>query len=171
MKYLGEASRPEPIKRAIAISAPLDLEKGSLNLKSTLYEKRFLKKLTKKIRLKHAQYPKRIPIDLLKVVDSLYTFDDLFTAPLHGFKNARDYYQQCSSINFVNNVDRPLLILNAQNDPFLTRESLYQSAIHNPKIKMVITNRGGHCGYYQKPYYWSDIQALDYVKSMENNNI
>lgn len=169
LKYLGEAARDEKIKRAVAISTPLDLDAGSDNLmklKNRLYERRFLNNLRKKIIEKADAMPNKIDRSLLKKVKTLRDFDEYYTAPLHGFKNAADYYARCSSKFFLKGIQVPTLILNALNDPLLTGESLDPQVVNGLKnIYFETTDHGGHVGFVEKSkagVYWSEKRALKF---------
>ncbi len=173
LKYVGEDSRSPKVKGAVAISTPLDLDKGSDNLatpRGKLYEQRFLRSLVKKVKEKAAIMPEKIdpkPLDQLK---TLRQFDDFFTSKLHGFKDATDYYNQCSSKYFLKGIQIPTLILNATNDPFLTPESLDHSLTKDlPMVALETTNHGGHVGFIAKnkqKVYWSEERALQFCLSI-----
>lgn len=168
LKYLGEAERNQKIKKAVAISAPLDLDAGvdHLHGKSGLiYEKRFLKNLRKKVISKHEVMPDKISIEHLKKVKTLRDFDDHYTAPIHGFDDAEHYYSECSSKFFLSGIQTKTLILNASNDPFLSQESLDANLTKDlPNVQLEITKHGGHVGFidHQSKYYWSEQRALDF---------
>lgn len=169
LKYLGEKPRPSEIKRAVAISTPLDLEAGSYNLstpRGIIYEKRFLKNLKAKIRKKAERMPEHFDTDPLDLIKTLRDFDDQYTSRLHGYDNASDYYRQCSSKNFLAGIQVPTLILNAENDPILTPESLDPELTRNlPLVTLEITRYGGHVGYILKNkegLYWSEQRALEF---------
>lgn len=169
LKYLGEASRPEEIKSAVAISAPLDLAAGADNLHTTrarIYERRFLRTLRQKIHNKALLMPEAIDTALLNQVKSVRDFDEHYTGPLHGFEGADDYYHKCSSKFFLQGIITPTLILNAKNDPFLTQESLDHSLTAElTNVHMETTRHGGHVGFVTREpsgYYWSERRALEF---------
>lgn len=169
LKYLGEQERSPQIKRAIAISVPLDLDAGADNLmtfRASLYEKRFLNNLRKKIINKAENLPESIDKSLLKMVRTLRDFDDYYTAPLHGFEDAKDYYAKCSSKFFLKGISIPTLILNAQNDPILTQESLdHNLTSHLKNVYLETTTHGGHVGFVafnKEGHYWSERRALSF---------
>lgn len=171
LKYLGETIRSKQIKKAVAISTPLDLHKGAINLSTPfnkIYEIRFLRSLKSKLKRKKQQYPDQIDLSHFRKVKTLFDFDDYYTSQLHGFENAMDYYQKCSSINFLEGIKIPTLILNAENDPMLTNESLDTSlADENRNIAFQLTKYGGHCGFvsFDSPYFWSEKRTLDFASS------
>jgi predicted alpha/beta-fold hydrolase len=98
---------------------------------------------------------------------TLIDFDDRYTAPLHGFMSAVDYYQRCSSLKFVESIRIPALIVNAQNDPFLS-ETCYphrQLNLH-ACVRLEDPGFGGHVGFSQftkNGLYWSEERALSFI--------
>ncbi|MEE9439489.1 MAG: alpha/beta fold hydrolase, partial [Saprospiraceae bacterium] len=111
------------IKSIVGVSVPCDLE-GSAEIIShwtnKIYDSGFLKTLKRKLRQKHNLFPDEIDLGVLSKVSCLYEFDNLFTAPLHGFIDAKDYYTRCNCLQFLQNVKIPTLLINALDDPFLS---------------------------------------------------
>ena len=171
LKFLGEPGDHKKIKKACVFAAPLDLKSGSLHLntsKNYLYQWRFMRSLKKKARAKHAQFPGLFDLNKLEHTHNIYDFDDLITAPIHGFQHAEDYYEKCSAKNFLENIQIPTYILNALNDPFLTPNILNSSIVgHLDHVSYQITPQGGHCGYpnFTTKPYWSEAFAVNYFKS------
>ena len=134
---------------AIASNAPLDLEKCSILLtKKTnrLYDLRFLIRLRNIIKLNINETYKYIQSSPYKT--TLRDFDNEYTAPVCGFKNREDYYQQCSAAPFLKNIKTPTVLIHASDDPFVDFSD-YQK-ISNPMIKLNIQKNGGHVGYIDK---------------------
>ena len=171
LKFLGESGVPNQVKKACVFAAPLDLKSASVNLSITkkyLYELRFINSLKKKATAKHTQFPGLFDLKKLQKIRTIYEFDDLVTAPIHGFKDAEEYYTKCSSKHFLNRIQIPTIILNALNDPFLTPEILNTHlADQSKEVNYQITKAGGHCGYpsFNKPFYWTEHFAVDFFKS------
>ncbi len=173
LKYLGENNReiPREIKVGMTFSVPLDLYGGCMEISKSsnaIYARRFLRKLKKKVYQKARLMPD-LDTSPLKHVKTLYDFDNLYTAPLHGFTDARDYYRKCSAIHFIENIRVPTLIVNAKNDPILPK-SCYPYKI-TEKLKHVwfeTPERGGHVGFLTldggKIYYWSERRALEFAE-------
>lgn len=171
LKYLGESERDTRIKRAIVISAPLDLSSSSDKLGTTaclLYEKRFLKNLLAKVKAKNLAMPGRLNMRHLHKVKSLRDFDEYFTAPIHGFADAEDYYKKNSSRFFLNTIKIPTLIINAKNDPMLSPLSLDPTiASGNPLLSFLLPSHGGHVGFSRfsaKNGYWTEEMAVDFAQ-------
>ncbi|MFA6262181.1 MAG: alpha/beta fold hydrolase [Bacteroidia bacterium] len=168
LKYLGELHHHHPanLQAAVAISVPVDLGASALQLASfqnSLYMRRFLRSLKHKMKMKALQFPGQIDLSGLESIRDFYAFDDQFTAPMHGFRNAQDYYDRCSSVHFLGGITVPTLLLNAFNDPFLTPECF-------PAAKAALQTEypqyGGHAGFAQRlpnGLYWSEQRALNFI--------
>jgi len=169
LKYLGERRTvPKEIKTAIAVSTPLNL-KGSLEQLEQwynwVYRTTFLRDLKGKYKSKMKQFPEKMNWDDLKQIKSLLDFDDIYTAKAHGFKNALDYYQKNSSLQFIPNINIPTLILNAENDSFLSRECYPRElASHSKNIYLETPKHGGHVGFHQSnKRYYSESRVLQFL--------
>lgn len=169
LKFLGEKlPRPE-IKKAVAISVPLDLQTSCEKISTPgnwIYSRRFLKSLKAKVTQK-AKLMKGLDISGLEKIKTLSQFDDRFTAPLHGFKNAVHYYQQCSALGFLDGIRIPTLIINTLNDPFLSKECFPVDLVKDhPTLLLEILPRGGHVGFTQlnkNGLYWSEQRAFEFI--------
>ncbi len=171
LKYLGEKGLSAPkVKKAVAISVPLDLG-GSCDQISTgqnrLYAKRFLKTLMEKVERKSALFPEIHPGEKLAKIKSLRDFDDVITGPLHGFSNAEEYYRINSSLQFLQRIQVPALILNAQNDPFLSQSSYPVDLVKKLEpVHLELPAHGGHVGFVsglgEKTYY-SEARAVEFI--------
>jgi len=171
LKYLGEGNEvPKEVKKGVAVSAPLDL-KGSLHELSqwynVIYRKSFLIDLRKKYHEKMQLFPEQMSVSEMKKINSLKAFDDLYTAPAHGFKDAYDYYAKNSSRQFLPSIKVPVLIINAKNDSFLSENCYPYSLAENSKNLYLETPKyGGHVGYYKSDNtYYSEERALQFLTS------
>ncbi|MFC3414528.1 YheT family hydrolase [Algoriphagus hitonicola] len=171
LKYLGEKalSLPPQIKRAAVYSTPCNLPSSAATLKlksNQFYKNRFLGKLKNKIRAKALQFPDLIDLDLLDRVDSFDEFDTHFTAKLHGFKDAADFYQSVSPDNWISQITIPTLIINALNDPLLGSEC-YPTKIANEKSELVLEmpQRGGHTGFLipKNEFSYAEYRLLEFL--------
>ena len=155
LKWLGEQSTtlPRQFRAAATISVPYDLERGSRHIEhgfSRVYMRHFLRSLRAKAASKLAQYPGLFDIDALAETRTLYDFDDVVTAPVHGFSSAHDYYQQSSSLQFLSDIRRPTLLISSYDDPFLPREVLDRVANMarlNSLLLPEFWQQGGHVGF------------------------
>jgi predicted alpha/beta-fold hydrolase len=171
LKYLGETRERSPkIQKGIAISVPLHLESSCEKIstgENFLYSKRFLKTLKEKVVRKSKQFPQEIPTGILRKIKTLQDFDDYYTGPLHGFRDAHDYYEQNSSLYFLEKIEIPALILNAQNDPFLSDKCFPISLGRKlDTVWMDFPKYGGHVGFSPRKtedIYWSEKRAFEFI--------
>ncbi len=170
LKYLGEGNRiPEQLKAVVGVSVPCDLKDACEQLlqpKNVLYAQRFKRHLLEKLREKQQRFPERIGIKQIDAVVTLKDFDDTYTAPAHGFKDAMDYYAQCSCKQFLSQITIPALILNAKNDSFLG-EACYpiQEARANPMVYLEMPDFGGHVGFWgRQNISYAEQRALSFFE-------
>lgn len=163
LKYLGENRRD--VKGAVAFSVPLNLQTSCEKI-GPVYANRFLRSLKKKVITKSGLM-KGLAITGIDVISTLKDFDDRYTAPLHGFKDAIHYYQSCSSLYFLKGIGVPTLVVNAKNDPFLGADC-YPMDIHNPFLQFDFPRHGGHVGFslLNKKLYWSELRALQFIQNI-----
>jgi len=174
LKYLGErGSKAHPvIRRGVAISAPCDLTAGANKMAepvNRLYIMRFLRMLREKIRMKMELMPERINDDGYRTIKTFKEFDDLYTAPMHGFKDAADYWQKASSKPFLPEISVPTLLVNAADDPFLA-EPCYpvDEAKANSAFFLEVPKFGGHAGFVafnREKVYWSESRAISFLNT------
>lgn len=155
LKYLGERNgHPKEIKGAVAVSVPCSLHSSLVQLlrpKNFLYAQRFREHLKAKMRKKQQLFPTKISDQDILNVKTLKDFDDIYTSKAHGFKNAMDYYKQCSSLQFLPNIKIPALIINAKNDSFLGDACYpYKEAKESKSLFLEVPKYGGHVGFYGK---------------------
>jgi predicted alpha/beta-fold hydrolase len=177
LHYLGikQAQIPTSLKAALAFSVPIDLAASSHTISqpsNMLYLKRFLRSLTKKMIAKAAQFPHLIDISNIHAITNFESFDNRFTAPLHGFSDANDYYTKVSAIGSLHAIRIPTLLVNAQNDPFLSTSCFpIEIARQSNYLHFEMPKRGGHVGFaIQLPNgaYWSENRADSFIKSVLN---
>lgn len=156
LKYLEEQKEnlPNSLNAAIAISPPIDLKGSSMELakkSNRIYMKRFLKTLTKKVLEKSRQFPNQnIAIKNIMKAKDFAVFDNLFTAPSFGFKNAEDYWQKASSLFELEAIRLPTYLITAQNDPFLSESCIpFDIAKKHPFLFLEAPKKGGHIGFIQ----------------------
>lgn len=177
LKWLGEKGDavPEQLRAAIAVSTPYDLARSSRAIDSgfaRLYQWNFLRSLKRKARLKVAEHPDICSVESLDRLTTMWEFDDRFTAPLHGFRDAADYYARSSSLRFLGGIRRPTLLLSARDDPFHTNEVLRdveEIAGANPNIHVEFHQRGGHVGFVGgtpwRPAYYVESRVESFLAS------
>lgn len=171
LKYIGEqgASIPGIIRSAVAISVPCDLKDSSVELEKRhnfIYMRRFIHSLGEKLEIKAQKYPENISLDKFAEIRSFKQFDDRYTAPMHGFKNAEEYWEASSSKKFLPDIRIPTLLINALDDPFLGKGSFpYKEAEQNPYFHLETPETGGHVGFvsFSGKHYWSERRAFQFI--------
>lgn len=153
LKYLGEKrERATEIKGAVAISVPCQLADSLhqlLQFKNAIYAKRFKGNLIKKLKLKQELFPDLISNSDIENIKTLKDFDNFYTSRAHGFKDAMDYYAKSSSLQFLDKIKVPTLIINALNDSFLGSECYpIEIAKHHSNLFLEMPKYGGHVGFY-----------------------
>lgn len=172
LKYLGERSNvPDTIKSAVAISVPTDLNGSCIELhkpKNKPFSIHFLNHLKQKLVSKMKKYPCDLSVEAFNSIKSLRDFDDVYTSKAHGFKDAADYYQKSSSLQFLHNIKVPTLIINALNDSFLSPECYpVKEAKNNPNLFLEMPKYGGHVGFIaKKNIYYNEKRALEFCKEL-----
>ncbi|MEQ6118372.1 alpha/beta fold hydrolase [Reichenbachiella sp. MALMAid0571] len=176
LKYLGEkGSNVDPRILASAVfSVPCNLWDSALQLKKSenrFYRRRFLKKMLTKIKLKAEVYPDQINIEGVDNITTFDEFDERYTAPLHDFKDAQDFYTSSTSDQFYDNIKVPSLIVNAKNDPMLGNKCYPADiATTHPFLYLEIPKHGGHVGFSLKgkEHSWMDVRAYEFVQDFLN---
>ena len=157
LKYLGEEGpHVDPrIKKAVAISTPTSLQDCAESLSSgvsSLYTRHFILRMVKKLKIKKQQFEDFNPnlFQLAKLSD-FKDFDDKITAPINGFTDAHDYWNQASSLQFLPHIKVKSLIINAKNDPFLKGRCYhYQELEGHPFVDLETPEQGGHVGFVEE---------------------
>ena len=171
LKYLGENSynTPKHIVAAATFSVPCNLWDSALELTNwdnAYYQRRFLKKIIQKIKLKHKQFPDQIDIKDIDKIQTFGQFDERYTAPLHGFRNARHFYKTSTSDLHYSGIKIPSLIVNAQNDPILGEKCYPYEACKDHQYLFLETPRcGGHAGFRLRgqKHNWMDQRAYQFI--------
>lgn len=175
LKWLGEQgeSLVSNVVRAAAVSAPFDLAAGSRHLECTLgqkYVNHFMATLKAKTRAKRVRYPDLCDWSKLDSARTFWEFDDFVTGPVHGFADALDYYAKSSSLNFLSNIRRPTLLMNAEDDPFLPAHILdrvRKLSVNNDFLHYEFTKRGGHVGWVEgslwSPRYYMEEKVMNWL--------
>ena len=153
LNLLGRVGDDGGLAAAVVVSVPYDLAASAALLDrgpSRLYGRRFLRSLRDKAREKAARFPGRVPPEAARA-RTLREFDDLLTAPLHGFRDAADYYERCSSGQFVGSITVPTLFIHAADDPLAPVTSMPHDAIRRrPNLSLLLTEHGGHVGFLDR---------------------
>jgi predicted alpha/beta-fold hydrolase len=171
LRWLGERGDDacKWVVSAAAISAPLDLAAGGRALSrgfNRLYTKVFLDTLKPKCDHKLLQYPGLFDAHLMRAARNLYEFDNVVTAPLHGYRDTDDYWHRASAKWVLPAVRVPTLILNACNDPFLPESALPRSCAVSSAVRLEYPTQGGHVGFYDRGLGsgWLACRTLDFLE-------
>ena len=157
LKWLGETGQDNPLQAAIAISVPFELQKTAERIQcgfSKLYQWHLLNCLCKRLTQKFQGRPIPNNFPTALKFQTLQEFDDQVTAPLHGFTGAIDYYTRSSSRQYLNKIQIPTLILQAQDDPFMTHDIIPQKSELSSHVRFELTRSGGHVGFVTGKYPW-----------------
>ena len=154
LKYLGEKKYKIPalLNSAVTISVPCDLKGSALQLAKTenyIYMRRFLKSLKIKSLNKFDQFDLDPAIvDKIRKAKNFYDFDNGFTAPIHGFIDAEDYWRKCSSKQYLSNITTSTLLISSIDDPFLSASCIpREEAKNNDFFNLELSEYGGHVGF------------------------
>jgi len=154
LRWLGEQQHGAGIVDAAAsVSAPLDLAAGGAALSTgfnRLYTRMFLETLKPKALAKLERFPGLFDRTALLASSDLYSFDNVVTAPLHGYRDTDDYWHRASAKHVLDDITVPTLVLNARNDPFLPDRHLPQTAA--PAVTLEYPATGGHVGFATGPF-------------------
>ncbi|MDP5190461.1 hydrolase [Rheinheimera baltica] len=174
LKYCGENNGANPLSAVVAVCPPLDLSACASRINqgsSKLYQHYLLGRLKRSTLLKLKQFPQfPIPLTARKIrrLSSIEQFDDVFTAPIHGFLDAQDYYQQASGKAFLQHIDIPTLIIHAKDDPFLSDAVIPTADELNQHIHYELTCGGGHVGFVSgsvfKPTFWLNQRIPEFLQ-------
>lgn len=177
LNHLIHAPLHAPIDAGIAVSVPFDLHATVNTLEQgvqRIYLKSFMHSLNHKIKQKKQQWEQVIQAPLKPYYSSLYDYDNDITAPLHGFKNANDYYTQASCKNKLTKITTPTLIIQAKDDPFMPPSVIPNSNQLSSSISLITTNKGGHVGFISqsslfKPTFWLNTIIPEYLEWIESH--
>ncbi|HSF72059.1 MAG TPA: alpha/beta fold hydrolase, partial [Methylotenera sp.] len=175
LKMAGEdgAHPSGNLDSVVAVSPPLDLEasvKLLIHKKNKLFNDFFVKCLLRDTQILHDTFPD-LPKPIFPSSLNVYQFDDIYTAPRSGFKDAKDYYTQSSSKHFIDSITLPTFILYAKDDPVISRRSFLHLP-HKTNFDTIITSRGGHVGWMGHTgrfakYRWMDDAVVNWVKTLD----
>ncbi len=171
LKYLGEAEPDPRISHGVAFSVPCELAASSHKLESLanrIYMRRFLQALSKKIQQKMEVFPGQVSDTGLETMRTFREFDGAYTAPLHGFASAEDYWARASSAPMLGRISIPTLLVNARNDPFLPEACFpWEAARQSRSFFLEAPKSGGHVGFIafnSKGEYWSETRAMAFLE-------
>jgi predicted alpha/beta-fold hydrolase len=174
LKLAGEyGDTPPPALRAVAAVSPIleisECVKALERPTNFLYQWNFVHDLKARIRRKEKLRPGRFDLTKLAAIRTVRDFDDVYTAPHFGFKNAEDYYHRASAMRVIDRVRVPALIITSEDDPFVPWQPFRDPRVTgNPHITLRLSPHGGHCGFIGPATagddgYWAERQIVDFV--------
>jgi len=173
LKLLGEWGDASPLRAAVSVSAPLQLEVCANRMNrgiSLIYQRHLMKNLKQSLLNKYLDHPMQIEIGIdeeqVKKLKSFWEFDNAYTAPIHGFSSAAEYYDKSSAKQFLKVIKTETLIIHALDDPFMTSEILPAKDEISKNVHLELYPNGGHVGFVSgsilKPKYWLEERILNY---------
>lgn len=173
LKWLGERGYDAPVSAAVAVSVPMELAACAERMErgfSRIYLWRLVGSLRRKVLEKYARSPTPLDLDRVRHARGFREFDNLVTAPLHGFSSADDYYRRCSSRGFLAGIRRPTLIVHALDDPFMTPSVLPDASSLPRHVTLELSPHGGHVGFVEgagplglRPDYWLERRVPAFI--------
>jgi len=175
LKLLGEKSNKEYLSAAVCVSPPMQLDvcADAINSGFSLYyQHRLVKDLNIALDKKYDKHDMTNLLDFkrsgVKNIKTFWEFDETYTAPIHGFDSAQDYYTKCSSKQFLKSIQTPTLLIHAKDDPFMNEDVLPTPEELSPSINFELSQNGGHVGFIGgtlfKPEYWLEKRISQYFQ-------
>jgi hypothetical protein len=172
LKYLGESEEDTPLSAATAVSVPLDLHECAEALNdgfSKIYQRYLLKRMKNSVKQKFDRHTAAFDWERAMNARTFAEFDDSVTAPLHGFRGKQDYYDRCSSVHFLSGIQKPTLIINALDDPFMTQRVIPTEDRLSEYVTLEVAETGGHVGFVNggppwRPTFYLPGRILEFLE-------
>ena len=171
LKWLGESPNALRLVTGGAVSVPFDLASCSAAIEkgfSQVYMWELMGRLRRHSRLKFSRVAAPFSLPDLDSLRTFRQFDDAMTAPLHGFKDAQDYYTRCSSRQFLKGIRQSTLVIHSADDPFMTPDAVPREDELSPSIRFELSQRGGHVGFMNgsllRPRRWLDDRIVEHLR-------
>lgn len=173
LKLLGELQKDSHLSGAVSISPPMQLDVCANAIHqgfSRVYERHLVHNLNKALLKKYAVNDIESDIGLkvasVKKLKTFWEFDTAYTAPIHGFESAQDYYTKSSSRQFLKDIHTPTLIIHSIDDPFMSTDMIPKKDEMSKSVHLELTQYGGHVGFIEgsifKPRYWLESRIVDF---------
>ena len=173
LKFLGERDPAETgLAAAAAVSVPFDLGASADHLErggGRIYARSLLRSLKRSLRRKARRMPGAYDLERAEGADTLRAFDDAVTAPVHGFRDAEEYYRLSSSRRYLSGIGVATLVVHAKDDPFVPADSVpADTLVGNSSLELRLCRRGGHVGFLAAEgrtgiRFWAEEQAAEYL--------
>ena len=180
LKLGGEygSNPPRQVMALAAVSPSVDLNTSTalvMEPSNWLYNKRFVRSLKERIRVKHKLFPELYDLAPLEKIKSIRDFDEAYTSLANGFRNADDYYQKASSVFVAKDIRLPTLLIHSLDDPFIPFAPLQSDGfVENPYILTIVTEGGGHVAFISRDVrkgedrFWAENRVVDFFKIVED---
>lgn len=172
LKWLGEQGDAALVETAVAVSVPFRLGECSAAINegvSKLYQRHLMGRMLRTARAKLELFHAAGFDPDLSSLHTFREFDDALTAPLHGYEDAEDYYEQCSSIGFLKDIRKPTLVIHAKDDPFMRTDTAPGNEDISPAVDVELSEHGGHVGFVGgkwpwQPEYFLETRILEHLR-------
>lgn len=161
LKWLGESPNSGRLLTAVAVSVPFDLTVASNTVEhgvSQIYKWSLLGRMRRSSARKFRRVPAPFPLPSVRALRSFRAFDNALTAPLHGYRDADDYYADCSSRQYLKHIKVPTLVLHSSDDPLMTPAAVPSEPELSPAVTLELSHKGGHVGFVNgsllRPNMW-----------------
>src|SRR6185503_9433502 len=173
LKLAGEygAFAPKTLIGVAAVSPIIEISECTRALErpeNVLYQWNFVRDLKRRMRRKDRCRPGAFDLTKLNAVKTVREFDEIYTAPYFGFRDAEDYYHRASAMRVIDRVGVPALVITAEDDPFVPSQPFRDPRLRgNPQIDLKVSAHGGHCGFVAARSagddgYWAESQIVDF---------
>lgn len=177
LKLAGEhgVDAPPQLRGVCAVSPVMELSEcvGALERRQNLvYQWNFVRGLKARMRRKAQCHPGRFSLEPLRQIRTVREFDEVYTAPHFGFRDASDYYHRASAMRVIDRIRVPALIITAEDDPFVPTAPFRDPRVTgNPHIQVIVTRHGGHCGFLSEARngddgYWAENRVIGFAKAV-----
>jgi predicted alpha/beta-fold hydrolase len=170
----GDAPPPQ-LRGVCAVSPVMELAvcvQALERRENFFYQWNFVRGLKRRMRRKAECFPERFPLDRLDRIRTVREFDEIYTAPHFGYRDASDYYHRASAMRVIDRVRVPALIITAEDDPFVPSAAFRDPRVRaNPRLRVIITTDGGHCAFVTDSGagydgYWAEHQILQFAAAL-----
>ena len=177
LKLAGEygANPPATLIGVAAVSPIIEISECTRALERSenwLYEWNFVRDLKRRMRRKHQYHPGLFDLSKLSGITTVREFDETYTAPYFGFRDAEDYYHRASAMRVIERIRVPALVITAEDDPFVPSAPFHDPKVTgNPHIDLRVSAHGGHCGFVgeksgEDDGYWAEDQIVKFVEAL-----
>jgi predicted alpha/beta-fold hydrolase len=174
LKLQAELGAASPLRAAVSVCAPIRLDLCADRIRqgfSRLYQAHLLRRMKRNLLIKYPLHDYQTLIGLSKTdirgLNDFWSFDDAYTAPMHGFKNVYDYYDRSSARQYLGDIQQPALILHARDDPFMLPEVIPEISELSSRVELELSEHGGHVGFVSgsllRPIYWLPERISTYL--------